>query len=322
VLRGALSPGDLLVFLAYLKTAFRPVRDLAKHTGRLAKSTAAGERVLDLLARTPDVRDLPGAVAAPQLCGRVRFEGVGFAYEAGHPVLAGVDFEVEAGRRVALVGPSGIGKSTLVRLILRLYDPCVGRVLIDGHDVREYTLASLRSRAAVVLQDSVLFAASARDNIAYGAPGASSEEVEAAARLANAHDFIRALPRGYDTDLGERGVTLSHGQRQRIAIARAAVRRAPLLILDEPTTGLDEENQRAVVEALERLAAGRTTFLVTHDLSLAARADEIFYLEGGRILERGSHADLMRAGGRYAALHRLQEGPVAAPPERQAALAT
>jgi ATP-binding cassette, subfamily B, bacterial len=313
VLRGALSPGDLLVFLAYLKTAFRPVRDLAKYTGRLAKATAAGERVLDLLDRVPDVRDLPGAVPAPPLRGRVRFEGVVFAYEAGHPVLAGVDFEVGPGRRVALVGPSGIGKSTLLRLILRLYDPCAGRVLIDGRDVREYTLASLRSQAGVVLQDSVLFAGTVWDNIACGAPGAGREEVEAAARLANADDFLRALPRGYDTVLGERGVTLSHGQRQRVAIARAAVRRAPLLLLDEPTTGLDEENQRAVIEALERLAAGRSTFLVTHDLAFAARADEIFYLGRGRILERGSHADLMRAGERYAALWRLQEAAVEAP---------
>jgi ATP-binding cassette, subfamily B, bacterial len=307
VLRGTLSPGDLLVFLAYLKTAFRPVRDLAKYTGRLAKATAAGERVLDLLDRTPEVRDRPGAVPAPALRGQVRFEGVGFAYEPGKPVLQEVEFEVGPGQRVALVGPSGIGKSTVVSLILRLYDPCEGRVVLDGRDVRDYTLASLRAQISVVLQDSILFAASVWDNIAYGAPGATREEIEAAARLANAHDFIRALPGGYDTVLGERGVTLSHGQRQRIAIARAAVRKAPLLILDEPTTGLDEENQRAVVEALERLSAGHTTFLITHDLPFAARADVIFYLERGRVLERGTHADLMGAQGRYATLYRLQE---------------
>src|SRR5262249_41935452 len=228
VLRGTLSPGDLLVFLAYLKTAFRPVRDLAK-------ATAAGERVLDLLDRTPEVRDRPGAVPAPALRGQVRFEGVGFAYEPGKPMLQEVEFEVGPGQRVALVGPSGIGKSTVVSLILRLYDPCEGRVVLDGRDVRDYTLASLRAQISVVLQDSILFAASVWDNIAYGAPGATREEIEAAARLANAHDFIQALPKGYDTILGERGVTLSHGQRQRIAIARAAVRKAPLLILDEPT---------------------------------------------------------------------------------------
>jgi ATP-binding cassette subfamily B protein len=202
------------------------------------------------------------------------------------------------------VGPSGIGKSTLVHLLLRLYDPSGGRVLIDGTDVREYTLASLRSQISVVLQDTVLFAASVRDNIAYGAPGSAPEAVEGAARLANAHEFIRTLPQGYDTVLGERGVTLSGGQRQRIAIARAALRRAPILILDEPTTGLDEENVQAVLEALERLAQGRTTLVIAHDLQLAARADLILYLEGGRVLECGAHADLLRGDGRYATLYR------------------
>jgi ATP-binding cassette subfamily B protein len=217
-----------------------------------------------------------------------------------------VDFEVPSGGQVALVGPSGIGKSTLVSLLLRMYDPTGGRVLIDGQDVRSFTLASLRSQVSVVLQDGLLFAASVRDNIAYASSGATAEEVEAAARLANAHDFIRALPEGYDTVLGERGVTLSHGQRQRLAIARAAVRRAPLLVLDEPTTGLDEENERAVVEALRRLAAGRTTFLVTHDLRLASRSDLILYLDRGGVAERGTHAELLDLGGRYAALYRMQ----------------
>jgi ATP-binding cassette, subfamily B, bacterial len=307
VMRGALTPGGLLVFLAYLKTAFRPVRDLAKYTGRLAKATAAGERVLDLLDRTPDVRDLEGAVPAESLHGHVRFDAVSFAYENGSPVLRHVSFAADPGQQIALVGPSGIGKSTTVSLILRLYDPTAGRVMIDGRDIRDYTLASLRSQIGVVLQDSILFAASVWDNIAYGAPDVTREEIETAARLANAHDFIQALPNGYDTVLGERGATLSHGQRQRIAIARAAVRKAPLLILDEPTTGLDEENQRAVIEALKRLAAGRTTFLITHDLTFAADADLILYLEGGSVRERGRHADLLRAQGRYARLYRLQE---------------
>jgi len=202
-----------------------------------------------------------------------------------------------------------------VSLILRLYDPTAGRVLIDGRDIREYTLASLRPQISVVLQDSLLFATTIRDNIAYGASGGPSpppaEAVEAAAGLANAHAFVAALPQGYDTVVGERGVTLSHGQRQRIAIARAAIRRAPIVVLDEPTTGLDKENEWAVIEALERLVAGCTTFLITHDLRLATRADLILYLDAGTVHERGTHAALLRANGRYAALYRMQaDAPV------------
>lgn len=305
VLGGTLTPGDLVVFLAYLKSAFRPMRDLAKYTGRLAKAGAAAERVLELLDRTPDVRDLPGAVPAPPLRGAVRFDAVSFAYGPGRPALEQIDCHVEPGQQVALVGPSGSGKSTFAHLVLRLYDPTAGRVLIDGRDLREYTLASLRAQMSVVLQDSLLFAASVRDNIAYGALGASREAIEDAARLANAEPFIHMMPQGYDTIVGERGVTLSYGQRQRIAIARAAIRGAPILILDEPTTGLDKENEWTVIEALERLAATRTTFLITHDLRLAARADLILYLEAGRVRERGTHTALLGAGGRYAALYRL-----------------
>ncbi len=302
-LRGEITPGDLLVFLAYLKNAFKPMQDFAKYTGRLAKATAAGERVLDILDRAPDVRDLPGARPAPALRGRVCFQDVTFSYEEGHEVLCGINLEVAPGQTVALVGASGNGKSTLVSLLLRLYDPERGRVMVDGHDIREFTLESLRAQVSVVMQDTLLFAASVRDNIAYGAPNATPEEVERAARLANAHDFITRLPEGYDTVVGERGVTLSAGQRQRISIARAAVRRSPVLILDEPTTGLDEKNARAVVEALERLAEGRTTFLITHDPRHARRADLVVLLERGVIAEAGTHDDLLRRGGRYASLY-------------------
>jgi ATP-binding cassette, subfamily B, bacterial len=306
VLRGRLTPGDLLVFLTYLKNAYRPVRDLAKYTGRIAKATAAGERVVTLLDTAPEIDDRPDAVEAPVLRGAVRFENVSFGYEPNHPVLRDLDLAVEPGQRIALVGGSGGGKSTLASLLPRLYDPTAGRVLIDGRDIRTYTLQSLRRQIAIVLQESVLFAVSVRDNIAYGAPGVTDREIEAAARLANAHDFIMRLPDGYDTILGERGATLSGGQRQRIAIARAAVRNAPIVILDEPTTGLDNESAQAVNEALDRLTADRTTFVIAHDLRTIERADLILYMEQGRVIERGTHAGLITLGGRYAALHAIQ----------------
>ena len=307
VLRASMTPGDLLVFLTYLRRAFRPAKNFAKHTGRLAKAAAAGERVFGLLEQVPEVRDLPGAAAAPRFEGAVRFDRVSFAYESGVPVLRDIDFDVAPGRFIAITGASGGGKSTLVSLLLRLYDPTQGRVLVDGKDVREYTLASLRSQVSFVLQDTLLFAASIRENIAYGAPDASEEELIRAAEQAAAHEFIMEQPKGYDTEVGERGVTLSVGQRQRIAVARAAVSQSPVLILDEPTTGLDEENQRIVLDALTKLAAGRTTFMITHDLRDAQRADFVVLMDKGRVIESGSHDDLVRAAGRYARLVSLSQ---------------
>jgi ATP-binding cassette subfamily B protein len=307
VLQGVLTPGDLIVYLTYLKNTFRPGRDFAKHTTRLGRASASGERVIDLLDRAPDVRDLPGAAPAPAFAGTVRFDKVTFHYEPDRVVLQDIDFTVRARQRVALMGPSGSGKSTLISLILRLYDPTAGRVLIDGRDIREYTLDSLRAQVSIVLQDPWLFGVSVRDNIAYGLHDASFAEIEAAARLSNADEFIRAMPQQYETVLGERGVTLSNGQRQRIALARAAIRPAPILILDEPTTGLDKENERAVLRALDRVAAGRTVFLITHDPLLAERADLILYLEGGRVVECGTPAELLR-GGTFAGIHRFAGG--------------
>lgn len=306
VMTNVLTPGDILVFLSYLKSAFRPLRNSAKYTGRMAKATAACERVVDILETKSDIRDLPGAVPAPAFRGAVRFDGVNFAYEPEQFALKDINLEVNPGQYVALVGPSGAGKSTLVSLIMRLYDPVQGRVMIDGHDIREYTIASLRQQISVVLQDDLLFATSIKDNIAYGASISSFEEIESAARLANAHEFIQELPQGYDTVLGERGVTLSSGQCQRIAIARAAIRKAPILILDEPTTGLDKENEQFVIEAIEKLARNKTTFLLTHDIHFASRANLILFIEGKSIIERGTHVELMQTNGRYSALYRLQ----------------
>lgn len=306
VLRGGLTPGDLIVFLSYLKGAFRPTRSLAKYTGRIAKATASGERVLEILETEPEIRDSRHAVPAPRFRGTVQFRNVSFCYEPGEMVLKDINLCARPGERVALVGPSGGGKSSLVALILRLYDPVEGGIAIDGRDIREYTIKSLRSRTSVVLQESVLFAASIRENIAFGSPKATFEKIVAAARSANAHGFIQALPEGYGTVLGERGATLSGGQRQRIAIARAAVRRAPIVILDEPVTGLDEKNAQVVWEALDRLMQGCTVFLIAHDLRTAENVDQILYLDGGRVLERGTHEQLVHLGGRYATMYALQ----------------
>jgi ATP-binding cassette, subfamily B, bacterial len=311
VLRGRLTPGDLVVFLAYLKNTFRPIRSYAKYTARLAKATAAGERVVELLDEVPTVTDLPGARAAPALAGRITFEDVRFGY-GGASVLDGVTLDIAPGSSVAITGPSGVGKSSLASLVLRLYDPDSGRVLIDGEDIRGYTVKSLRAQTSLVPQETLIFRASIAENIALGAGrGVSRAEIEAAARRANAHDFVAALPEGYDTLIAERGATLSAGQRQRIAIARAMLRDSPILILDEPTVGLDRGNEAAVTEAIWRLAEGRTTLLVTHDLALAARADRILCLEGGRVAEDGGHVELLARGGRYAALWSARgEGPV------------
>lgn len=310
VLRGKLSPGELLVFLTYFKNAMRPARDYAKYSGRLAKAGAAGERIIELLDEQPAVRDRDQAREAPALTGQVRFHQVSFAYHRdAPPVLDALDLEIRAGERIAITGASGAGKSTLASLLLRLYDPVSGTVSVDGHDIRDLTVASLRQQIDLVPQDTALFAGSLHDNIALAAGRTVTRaEVEQAARLANAHDFIAGLPRGYDTVVGERGATLSNGQRQRIAIARAALRQGALLILDEATVGLDQQNTTLVNDALARLAAGRTCLAITHDLAFAAHADRIVHLDAGRIAEAGDHASLIARNGRYAALWRLQQG--------------
>ncbi len=295
VLVGAITPGDLLVFTAYLAALYKPIRKLSNLIARLAKAGVCAERIAAILRIEPEIRDLPGATDAPPLKGRIEFRKVSFAYRPGHPVLEKVDFTIEAGQTVALVGASGSGKSTVTRLLLRFYEPQQGTICIDGRDIRSFTLSSLRQQIAIVMQEPHMFALSIRDNIAYGRLDATDEEVERAARQACAHEFIEALPDGYDTVLSEGGASLSAGQRQRIAIARAMVRNAPIVILDEPLTGLDTDSQEQVQRALERLMIGRTCLVITHDPVAAARADRILRIQQGHIREERHPSFLRRA---------------------------
>jgi len=308
VLSGVLSLGDLTVFVAYLALFLSPLWALSRQVNQIGTSLVSGERIIDLLNAEPTVKDLPGARPAPDFDGRVTFEDVRFAYEieAGE-VMRGVGFDVEAGCRVALVGASGAGKTTVTSLIARLYDPQEGRVLIDGEDIRDFTLKSLRDSITFVPQDPLLFRATVAENIAYGRPGASREEIEAIAELAGADGFIRALPEGYDTVLSERGESLSGGQRQRISIARAMLRDTPILILDEPQSGLDAEAAAAVEESWRTLTEGHTTFVIAHELRLVRGVDSILVIEDGSIAETGAHEDLVSSGGLYARLYSLQE---------------
>jgi ATP-binding cassette, subfamily B, bacterial len=308
VLEGGLTLGYLLLFITYLRAMLSPVRQLAKLASVFSKADASADRIQEVLDIAPDVRDQPGAKAAPALRGAVTFEHISFSYRKDTPVLQDVSARIKPGMTVALVGPTGSGKSTLLGLIPRFHDPAAGRVLVDGVDVRGYTLRSLRDQIGLVLQEPVLFTGTIRDNIAYGRAGVSDVEILRAAKLANVHEFAQRLPDAYATVIGERGGTLSGGQRQRIAIARAIVRNAPILLLDEPTTGLDAESEALVMEALYRLMEGRTTFVIAHRLATIQRADRILVLREGQIVEAGTHAKLLRAGGAYARLHALQFG--------------
>jgi ATP-binding cassette, subfamily B, bacterial len=302
VMRGEIGMGTLVAFLAYLGGVFQPVQALTGMYQTLRKATVSADCVLSILEAPGHVDDAPGAQEAGRLRGDVELRGVSFAYRAEQPLLDGIDLHARPGEMIAIVGPSGAGKSTLMALLQRLYAPSAGRILLDGQDARSLTHRSVRSQIAVVLQEGMLFSDSVRENIAFGRPSATDQEIEAAARAAGAHDFIVGLPDGYDSLVGERGSKLSGGERQRIAIARALLKDAPILILDEATSALDAENEERVQAAFNRLRAGRTTFVIAHRLSTIIGADRILVLDGGRIVERGTHAELIGAGGYYARL--------------------
>ncbi|EFL49455.1 ABC transporter related protein [Solidesulfovibrio fructosivorans JJ]] len=308
VIDGLLSTGELLVFIAYLASLYTPLNNLSVTVGGIRGSLAQAKRVMDVLAVDEAVPEAPDAPALAVSKAEVRFDAVSFGYVPEKMVLNDVDFICPGGSTVAVVGQTGAGKTSLISLLLRFYDPQKGAITIDGQDLRSVGLKSLRDKIAIVLQETQLFPMSVHDNIAYGKKQATREEVERVARLANAHDFIAALPKGYDTILGEKGSNLSGGQRQRLAIARALLKDAPLLILDEPTSALDAETEALIMEGLERLMENRTTFVIAHRLSMMRRADVILVIKNQRIHEMGSYDELMARNGEFARLHAIQMG--------------
>ena len=306
VLAGSLTGGELLVFLLYLGKMYKPMRELSKMTDTISKADVGWERIREVLENETQVRDLPGAKRAPRFKGEIEFDHVRFAYDGNGAVLEDLSLSIEPGQMVALVGPTGAGKTTIVSLLPRFYEANGGQIRIDGTDIRKYKQISLREQISFVLQETLLFRATVAQNIAYGKPQATHEEIVRAARLANADEFIDRMPDGYETMIGERGVTLSGGQRQRITIARAIIRNSPILILDEPSAGLDAESEKLVFDALENLMEGKTSIVIAHRLATVRRADVIFVIDRGRVVEKGTHDELLAGGGLYARLYELQ----------------
>jgi len=300
------SVGVIILFLSYLGSLYAPLEAIMYTSSTLQGAAGSARRVWEVLQTETTVADRPGAALLKSPRGQVEFQNVTFGYEPNRPVLKDISIKTDPGETIALVGATGAGKSTLISLLPRFFDPWQGQVLVDGMDVRNVTLQSLRSSIAIVLQDPFLFPISVGENIAYGKPRATPQEIEAAARAANAHDFIIRLPQGYETIIGERGATLSGGERQRVSIARALLKNAPILLLDEPTSALDVETERGLLQAVERLTQNRTTFIIAHRLSTVRRASRILVLKDGIIAEIGSHDELLRKGGIYSELHQLQ----------------
>ncbi len=306
ILSGNLSAGSLVLFVSYLSKMYKPMQELSKMTDTYSKAAVGYERIEEVLETEKEVRDLPGARRLGRVKGKIEFEHVSFCYSSEQPILSDVSFTIEPGQMIALVGPTGVGKSTIISLVARFYDPIEGVIKIDGTDIRRFRQKSLREHISFVLQETVLFHGPIWQNIAYGKPEATREEIIRAAEQANASEFIEKMPEGYDTLVGERGVTLSGGQRQRIAIARAIIRNTPILILDEPTSGLDAVSEKLVFEALDRLMEGKTAIVIAHRLSTIRRADMIYVVNDGAIVESGKHEELLERSGLYAELHNLQ----------------
>ena len=306
ILAGTMTIGELTVYLAYLAKFFKPVKDLATTTNAVAQAAVGAERIRSILDTDAVIPENPDGLEPETLNGEIEFDHIAFGYDADNPILTDLNLKIKPGQFVGIVGPTGAGKSTVVSLIPRFYDVQSGTVHIDGHDVRDYNLKPLRDQIGYVLQDTVLFRGTILENIAFGRPDATKDEIIAAAKLANAHDFIMTMPNGYDTLVGDRGSTLSGGQRQRIGIARVMVRNSPILLLDEPTAALDSESEKLVIDALEKLMKGKTVIAIAHRLSTIRDADQIVVIAGGVVAESGTHDELMAKNGLYADLHRTQ----------------